>query len=67
MSGCEHGLDQAHLEKPSSTGASGMSGARPKCPMAQDQQMEYWVIPINMGNELGNTVPHDFDLILFYG
>jgi hypothetical protein len=33
--------------------------------MAQDQQMEYWVIPMNMGNELGNTVPNDFDLIPF--
>jgi len=54
MSGCEHGHDQAHLEKPSSTGASGMSGARSKRPMAQDEKMEYWVIPINMGNELGN-------------
>jgi hypothetical protein len=65
MSGCEHGLDQAYFEKPSSTGASGMSGARPKRPMAQNQQMEYWVIPINMGNELGNTVQNDFDLIPF--
>jgi hypothetical protein len=65
MSGCEHGLDQAHLEKLSSTGASGMSGAWPKRPMAQDQQMEYWIIPINMGNELGNTVQNDFDLIRF--
>jgi hypothetical protein len=65
MSGCEHGHDQAHLEKPSSKGASGMSGARPKRPMAQDQHMGYWVIPINMGNELGNTVPNDFDLIPF--
>jgi hypothetical protein len=24
--------------------------------MAQDQQMEYWVIPINIGNELGKDV-----------
>jgi len=33
-----------------------MPGARPKRPMAQSEKMGYWVIPIDMGNELGNMV-----------
>ena len=54
MSGREHGHDQAHIEKLASEWPSGMPGARPKRPMAQSEKMGYWVIPIDMGNELGN-------------
>jgi hypothetical protein len=56
--------DQAHLEKPSSRGASGMSGARAKTPNGTRRKNGNWIIPNDMGNELGNAVPYDLNLIL---
>ena len=54
MPRCEYRHDSPCIEKPPGKRPSGMPRSRSKCPVAQDETMDYWVIPIKLGNELGN-------------
>jgi len=47
-------LDSACFEKLAGERTSGMYRTRSKCPVAQKEKPDHWVIPIELGSELGS-------------